>query len=136
MRLDAPGRRMHALLLLVRWSKPRSCLQMYERAVVLRQQVGALELIAGLYNGIQRTLVPVEQPLLEPRMAAVQAALAKGLLVRGDVSDQCMQAACARGSARRDALCQLPRAVAMHTLPAALPAQGGAIHSMMSSAAE
>ena len=50
--------------------------------MVLRQQVGALELIAGLYNGIQRTLVPVEQPLLEPRMAAVQAALSKGLLVR------------------------------------------------------
>ena len=56
-------------------------LQMYERAVVLRQQVGSLELIAGLYNGIQRTMVPVEQPLLEPRMAAVQAALTKGLLV-------------------------------------------------------
>ena len=66
--------------------------------MVLRQQVGALELIAGLYNGIQRTLVPVEQPLLEPRMAAVQAALSKGLLVRGDTYDSCMQRAGPCGS--------------------------------------
>ena len=57
-------------------------MQIYERAITLRQQVGALELIAGLHNGIQRTLMPVETPLLEPRMTAVQAALSKGLLVR------------------------------------------------------
>ena len=57
-------------------------LQIYERAVTLRQQVGALDLIAGMHNTIQRTQTAVETPLLEPRMTAVQAALSKGLLVR------------------------------------------------------
>lgn len=56
-------------------------LQIHERTVTLRQQVSSLDLIVGIYNNIQRTLSPIERPLLEPRLTAVNATLAKGLLV-------------------------------------------------------
>ena len=62
---------------------------MYERPVEflngaarVRPRVGPLELTAGMYSGIRHTLLPVEQPKLEPRMTAVQAALSKRLPVR------------------------------------------------------
>ena len=49
--------------------------------VTLRQQVSSLDLIVGIYNNVQRTLTPIERPLLEPRLATVDTTLQRGLLV-------------------------------------------------------
>ena len=55
---------------------------MYERADSFRAQIGNLELIVGLYNDIQRTMMPVEKPLIQGKLDTVDAALRKGLQVR------------------------------------------------------
>ena len=54
---------------------------MYERADSFRAQIGNLELIVGLYNDIQRTMVVVEKPLIQGKLDTVDAALRKGLQV-------------------------------------------------------
>ena len=54
---------------------------MYERADSFRAQIGNLELIVGLYNDIQRTMVQVEKPLIQGKLDTVDAALRKGLQV-------------------------------------------------------
>ena len=56
-------------------------MQIHERMVTLRQQVSSLDLIVSIYNNVQRTLTPIERPLLEPRLATVDATLQRGLLV-------------------------------------------------------
>ena len=56
--------------------------QVYERADSFRAQIGNLELIVGLYNDIQRTMMPVEKPLIQGKLDTVDAALRKGLQVR------------------------------------------------------
>ena len=58
-----------------------TCAQIHERMQTLRQQVASLDLIVSIYNNVQRTLTPIERPLLEPRLATVNATLEKGLLV-------------------------------------------------------
>ena len=44
-----------------------------------RQQIGALDLMVGLYNKIQRTILPVERPLIQQKLDAVEVALHRGL---------------------------------------------------------
>ncbi len=56
-------------------------LQIYERDVMFRQQVGNLQLIVGIYNNVQATILPVEKPLITQKLEAVDAALKKGLQV-------------------------------------------------------
>ena len=56
-------------------------LQIYERDVMFRQQVGNLQLIVGIYNSVQATILPVEKPLITQKLEAVDSALKKGLQV-------------------------------------------------------
>jgi dynein heavy chain len=48
-------------------------------AAACRQQIGALDLMVGLYNKIQRTILPVERPLIQQKLDAVEIALHSGL---------------------------------------------------------
>jgi hypothetical protein len=44
-----------------------------------RQQISSLDLIVGIYNRLQRTILPVERPLVQQKIEAVEAALQRGL---------------------------------------------------------
>ena len=48
---------------------------------MFRQQVGNLQLIVGIYNNVQATILPVEKPLITQKLDAVDSALKKGLQV-------------------------------------------------------
>lgn len=56
-------------------------MQIYERDVMFRQQVGNLQLIVGIYNNVQATILPVEKPLITQKLEAVDSTLKKGLQV-------------------------------------------------------
>ena len=56
--------------------------QVYERADSFRAEIGNLDLICNIHNNIQRTMLPVEQPLIQDRLDAVDLALQHGLAVR------------------------------------------------------
>ena len=58
---------------------PPGAHKIFKRGETLRQQTGNLELIVGIYNEILSTLLPVERPLIEKKLEAVDEALAKGL---------------------------------------------------------
>ena len=66
------------------WSndKHHLAMQIYERDVMFRQQVGNLQLIVGIYNNVQATILPVEKPLITQKLEAVDSALKKGLQVK------------------------------------------------------
>ncbi len=53
--------------------------QIYERSEQFRQQIGNLDLIVNIYNGLQHSLHPVEKPLVQLKLDAVDTALEKGL---------------------------------------------------------
>ncbi len=55
---------------------------MYERADAFRAEVGNLDLICHTHNCIQRAMLPVEKPLIQDRLDAVDAALQQGLAAR------------------------------------------------------
>jgi len=55
--------------------------QLHERSESLRTQIGSLELLSGVYNGVRNTVQPIEQPLLQAKLDAVDAELQSGLLV-------------------------------------------------------
>lgn len=61
--------------------QPSWVLQIYERDVMFRQQVGNLQLIVGIYNNVQATILPVEKPLITQKLEAVDSALKKSLQV-------------------------------------------------------
>lgn len=56
-------------------------LQVHQRADSLRAQISALEKICHVYNGVQRTLLPIEKPLVQAKLDALDAALQGGLAV-------------------------------------------------------
>ena len=56
-------------------------LQIFERDEMFRQQVGNLQLIVGVYNNVQATILPVEKPLITQKLEAVDSTLKKGLQV-------------------------------------------------------
>eukprot|EP00227_Mantoniella_beaufortii_P011774 CAMPEP_0197579874 /NCGR_PEP_ID=MMETSP1326-20131121/3768_1 /TAXON_ID=1155430 /ORGANISM="Genus nov. species nov., Strain RCC2288" /LENGTH=4505 /DNA_ID=CAMNT_0043143449 /DNA_START=243 /DNA_END=13760 /DNA_ORIENTATION=+ len=58
---------------------PESAAKTYQRSETLRQQTGNLDLIVVTYNNILRSLLPVEKPLVEKKLEAIDAALQKGL---------------------------------------------------------
>lgn len=60
---------------------PPGAHRIFKRGETLRQQTGNLELITGIYNDVLRSLLPVERPLIEKKLEAVDAALTKGLTV-------------------------------------------------------
>ncbi|KAK9843805.1 hypothetical protein WJX81_007069 [Elliptochloris bilobata] len=55
--------------------------QVYERADAFRAEIGNLDLICNIHNNIQRTMLPVEKPLIQDRLDAVDVALQQGLAV-------------------------------------------------------
>ena len=67
--------------LLLSVAVPAGAEKIFKRGETLRQQTGNLELITGIYNDILSTLLPVERPLIEKKLEAVDAALTKGLTV-------------------------------------------------------
>ena len=73
---------------------PRCSMQVHERADSFRAQVDVLDIIAHMYNDIYRTLLPVEKPLIQMRLDALDAALQTGLTVRAALS--CIQHGCPR----------------------------------------
>ena len=54
---------------------------MYERADAFRAEIGNLDLICNIHNSTQRTMLPVEKPLIQDRLDAVDIALQQGLAV-------------------------------------------------------
>ena len=68
-------------MLLLGIDVPASSMKIYGRREVFRQQIGKLGLIVSMYNNILSTLLPVEKPLIEKKIGAVDTTLQKGLSV-------------------------------------------------------
>lgn len=66
-------------LLLLDIEVPQRASLLYKKVDVYRTQTGNLELIAGLYNGVLATLLPVEKPLMATRIERMNKALAPGI---------------------------------------------------------
>eukprot|EP00854_Cymbomonas_tetramitiformis_P010885 gene10885-12880_t len=60
---------------------PENSQKIYQRGESFRQQTGNLELIAGIYNEIQDTMLEVERPLVIQKLEAIDEALNQGLNV-------------------------------------------------------
>jgi dynein heavy chain len=58
---------------------PDEAKAVYDRAEVLRTQTGNLTLIVNMYNTMQTSILDVERPLLQTRIADIEASLEKGL---------------------------------------------------------
>lgn len=54
---------------------PDGALALFQHADRFRQQIGALDLMASLYNKLQRTTLAVEWPLVASKLEAVGASL-------------------------------------------------------------
>lgn len=54
---------------------PERATLLFEKADVYRTQTGRLEIIVSMYNDILKTLLPVEKPLLQKRIEAMDKAL-------------------------------------------------------------
>jgi hypothetical protein len=65
--------------LLLKISVPDAAAVLFQSADTFRQQIGALDLMVGLYNKVQRTILAVEKPLVQQKLEAVEAALKRGL---------------------------------------------------------
>lgn len=66
-------------LLLLGLDVPGRAQKLYEKVNVYRTQAGNLDLIVGMYNGILRTLLPVEKPLLASRIIKMNQCLQPGI---------------------------------------------------------
>lgn len=58
---------------------PESAAKIYERGTTFRTQIGNLDLIVGIYNKIQMTILPVEKPLVLSKLEEVEKTLEEGL---------------------------------------------------------
>ncbi len=58
------------------------CVQVHERSDSFRAQISALDMICQVYNSVQRTVSPVERPLVQAKLDSVDDALQSGLAVR------------------------------------------------------
>eukprot|EP00931_Biecheleriopsis_adriatica_P036383 TRINITY_DN2095_c0_g1_i5.p1 TRINITY_DN2095_c0_g1~~TRINITY_DN2095_c0_g1_i5.p1 ORF type:complete len:4649 (-),score=1173.32 TRINITY_DN2095_c0_g1_i5:61-14007(-) len=58
---------------------PEAALEMFSRVATYRQWVAQLEHIVGMYNAVLTELLPVEEPLLEDRIAKMDQVLSPGL---------------------------------------------------------
>jgi hypothetical protein len=56
-------------------------MQVHERADSFRAQIDALDIICRMYNDMYSSLLPVEKPLIQARLDAVDACLRTGLTV-------------------------------------------------------
>lgn len=58
---------------------PESASKIFEKNETFRRQVGNLDLIVGIYNSIQRSLLEIERPLVIEQLNAADEALKKAL---------------------------------------------------------
>lgn len=58
---------------------PAAAAAAFARADAYRAQIGSLDLVVELHNRVQRTILPVERPLVEARLLAAEAVLKRGL---------------------------------------------------------
>ncbi|MEW5311809.1 MAG: hypothetical protein WDW38_003494 [Sanguina aurantia] len=65
--------------LLLRVEVPESAQAIFQHADTFRQQISSLDLICSIYNKIQKTILPVEKPLVQQKLDAVDVALKNSL---------------------------------------------------------
>lgn len=58
---------------------PESAAAIFQHADTFRQQIGALDLIVGLHNKVQLTILPVEKPLVQQKLEDIEHCLKRGL---------------------------------------------------------
>lgn len=58
---------------------PERATKLFEKVDIYRTQTGALELIVDMYNNIIATLLPVEKPLMQRRISAIDQYLQPGM---------------------------------------------------------
>lgn len=58
---------------------PESAQAIFQHSDTFRQQISSLDLICSIYNKIQRTILPVEKPLVLKQLQDVEQALARGM---------------------------------------------------------
>lgn len=58
---------------------PTEACSVFERSKTFRRHIGALELLVAVWNRIQRTILPVEFPLVRQQIEDVRARLDEGL---------------------------------------------------------
>ena len=58
---------------------PSEACSVFERSRTFRRHIGALELLVAVWNRIQRTILPVELPLVRQQIDDVRARLDEGL---------------------------------------------------------
>ncbi len=66
-------------LRLLNYQVPEKAQKLYDRVDVYRAQTGNLELIVGMYNNIQTTMLPVEKPLLRDKIELIDRILKPGI---------------------------------------------------------
>lgn len=69
--------------LLLKVEVPESAQAIFQHADTFRQQISSLDLICSIYNKIQKTILPVEKPLVQQKLDAVDVALKNSLEVGG-----------------------------------------------------
>eukprot|EP00878_Enallax_costatus_P014708 GHUV01015385.1.p1 GENE.GHUV01015385.1~~GHUV01015385.1.p1 ORF type:complete len:890 (+),score=327.73 GHUV01015385.1:1824-4493(+) len=65
--------------LLLKIEVPGSASDIFQHADKYRQQIASLDLMVTLYNKLQRTILPVERPLVSAKLDAAEPALQRGL---------------------------------------------------------
>jgi dynein heavy chain, axonemal len=58
---------------------PSTAMEIYEMVEIFRRQTGNLELIVNMYNDIQKSLLPVERPLIRSQLDHIDRTLAQGV---------------------------------------------------------
>lgn len=56
-------------------------MQLHERSETLRSQISSLEVLCNTFNRVQHAILPIEQPLLQGKLDAVNAKIQSGLMV-------------------------------------------------------
>jgi dynein heavy chain len=65
--------------LLLKCDVPESASAIYQSSDMFRQQISSLELICSIHNKINQTILPVEKPLVQQKLDAVELSLKRGL---------------------------------------------------------
>ena len=65
--------------ILLKCDVPESASAIYQSSDMFRQQISSLELICSIHNKINQTILPVEKPLVQQKLDAVELSLKRGL---------------------------------------------------------
>lgn len=64
--------------LLLQFEVPETARTIFESSDTFRQQISSLDLICSIHNKIQRTILPVEKPLVQQKLEEVEKTLQRG----------------------------------------------------------